>query len=461
MKPSPKTKLAELEKAVESKSPPQSSKLCFAPGDVYYAADKATYIVDVGTHFREYQRKKPVMTGIMRHLKAEGNSDDDLKSIASDHLEDIELDRACDWVGSIAGHHRGITTIDHRKFLIMDEPAMIDPRRGEWPIIQSILDQAFPDRDARDVFQGWLKGGIGAIRNQSHSPAPMIVMAGEANAGKSLLAFIAKTILGGRSANPTTAWGGKLPWNDDILRAELLLIDDSVGSTDPRARKAFGAYFKEAIFSDGVTINTRRKSSITLRPAWRVMVCCNETAENLSVIPPLEDGIEDKVSLLKVSPIVTPMPASTAEEKTAFAAAIRDELPGFIHHLENFTIPAHLTDSRMGVTAWKDQELLNAVMEISPERRLENLIELAATKGHFPLASGESEWMSAAEVQSILEDRGSPTASQAQGLLKFHSACGRSLSALVKLGSRFVTDVRVLDGMNRYLITLPEVGEVG
>jgi len=139
-------------------------------------------------------------------------------------------------------------------------------------------------------------------------------LAGPAGAGKSLIAHITRQALGGRSANPMTAWTGRLPWNDNLIAAELLLIDDSVASTDPRARKAFGAYFKEAIHAGNVTINTRRKTSFDLRPVWHVMVCCNETPENLSVIPPLEDGIEDKIILLKVAPIKTPMPACTVEE---------------------------------------------------------------------------------------------------------------------------------------------------
>jgi hypothetical protein len=288
----------------------------------------------------------------------------------------------------------------------------------------------------------------------------MLVLAGDANAGKSLLAFITKTILGGRSSNPMTTWTGKLVWNDNLLTSELLLIDDSVSSTDPRARKALGSNFKEAIYAGNVSINTRRKSSFDLRPVWRVMICCNETPENLSVIPPLEEGIEDKIILLRVSKIQTPMPASTPEEKTAFANAIRKELVGFLHHLKGFTIPEHLRDTRSGVIAWKDQTLLNAITEISPEKQLENLLALALSKRLLNIESGDSRWMSAAEVQSILEGRESPTSSQAIALLRYHATCGRGLTCLAKHNSPFVTDTRTRNGTNQYLITRPLGGEV-
>ncbi len=443
-----------------STSPPDSDRLTFDPERVFYATGTGSYLVDTGTHYRTYRRKSPVIAGINRHLRAAGHSENDLKDLVAHHFENIELDRACDWTGGLAGHHRGIMLREGRTFLITDEPEMIEPCTGKWPLIGNILDQAFPEDDARSVFKGWLKGGVDAIRKHIHQPAPMLVLAGKANAGKSLLAHISKVILGGRATSPLTAWTGKLPWNDDLLRTELLLLDDCVGSTDPRARKELGSNFKASIYAGDVTINKRNQSSLSLRPVWRVMVCCNETPENLSVIPPLEEGIEDKIILLKVSPIKTPMSASTPDEKLAFAAAIRAELPAFMIHLEGFTIPEHLSDSRSGVTAWKDQSLLDAVTEISQEKRLENLIALAVGKGFFNLAPGESKWMSAAEVQGKLEDRDAPTSSQAQELLKFHATCGRGLAHLAKHKSPFVKETRVYQGTAQYFITRPEGGEV-
>ena len=443
-----------------STSPPDADRLTFDPERIFYATESGSYLVDTGTHYRTYGRKSPVIAGIKRHLRAAGHSENDLKDLVAHHLENIELDRACDWTGGLAGHRRGIMIREGKKFLITDEPDMIEPCAGEWPLIQNILTQAFPESDSWSVFLGWLKGGVDAVCKQTHQPAPMLVLAGEKNAGKSLIAHITKTILGGRAGSPMTAWTGKLPWNDDILRTELLLIDDSVSSTDPRARKAFGSRFKESIYAGDVKINKRNQSSLSFRPVWRVMVCCNQTPENLSVIPPLEEGIDDKIILLKVSRIRTPMPASTVDEKIAFAAAIRAEMPAFIHHLVAFTIPTNLTDSRSGVTAWQDQSLLDAVMEISPEKRLENLISLAVGKGFFNLDPGESKWMPAAEVQGKLEDRDSPTASQAKTLLNYHATCGRGLTHLAKHGSRFVKETRIYQGTAQYLITRPEGGEV-
>jgi hypothetical protein len=238
-----------------------------------------------------------------------------------------------------------------------------------------------------------------------------------------------------------------------LLGSELLLIDDSVASTDPRARKAFGARFKESIYAGNVEVNIRNNTSVSMRPVWRVMVCCNETPENLSVIPPLEDGIEDKIILLKVAPIETPMPAKHPKEREAFQQALKAELPAFLRLLEKVELPEHLTDSRSGVTAWKDVDLYNAVMEISPEKRLEKLLALAISKGFIRCG----DWLSAAEIQGQLEDRDSPTSHQAKTLLKFDASAGRYLSALCKKPScPYVIDSKQIGGNAHYLINRPE-----
>lgn len=435
-----------------STTPPES-RITFDPKKIFYSSATGAYFVDVGTHYRNYTRKSPVKTGIARYL-----ADNDINGKINEILADIEIDKAVDWTGSLAGHARGVLKQNGESLLILDEAEIITGKAGEFPLHRSIIEQAFPDVDARHVFLGWLRDGYFSVKTHQHQPAPMLVMAGEANAGKSLLAHIAQQILGGRATNPMTAWSGRLPWNDDMLKNELLLIDDSEASTDPRARNAFGARFKESIYAPIVKINTRGKSSISVRPVWRVMVCCNEMPENLAVIPPLEDDIQDKIILLRVCRIDTPMPARSGEEKQLFRRALRAEMPAFIHFLESLTTPAHLTDSRAGVIAWKDSHLLMRINEISPEHKTESLIALCMKANHFGIDEGESRFMPASEVQAILTDRDSPAASQAREILKYHVNCGRYLSKLRKAGSPYVTDSKTPHGgTTEYEITRPKL----
>ena len=92
-------------------SPPgagdETQKLAFDPAEIFYATETGGYYVNVGNHYRAYQRKTPVLSGIRRHLERSGHSENDFKDLLADHMENIELDRAVDWVGGLAGYRRG------------------------------------------------------------------------------------------------------------------------------------------------------------------------------------------------------------------------------------------------------------------------------------------------------------------------------------------------------------------
>jgi hypothetical protein len=63
--------------------------------------------------------------------------------------------------------------------------------------------------------------------------------------------------------------------------------------------------------------------------------------------------------------------------------------------------------------------------------------------------------MSAAEGQSNLQNRDSPTSTQAQHLLSYHAVCGTYLSTLLSKGSPFVTDSKLVNGIRNYQLTRP------
>ncbi len=447
----------ELSRLSEKKSDKKNSSTPpplegFNPQNTFYDSATGKYITDVGSHYRTYGRKKAVQNGIARYLESQG-IEKDIDSV----MDSIEIDRAIDAQGSLAGYARGLQEVKGKSYLVTDEPNLLPSEEGECPNIESILQQAFPDNEARSVFRSWLRDGVEAIRQSHHHPAPMLVMAGKRNAGKSLIAYIVQHALGGRASNPMAIWSGKTIWNNDLLGAELLLIDDSEASTDIRARKSMGANFKESIYGGSIKIQTRNQTAVDMRPVWRVMVCCNETPENLSVIPPLEDGIEDKIILLSVKAITPPMPAQSVEEKKAFSDAIKRELPAFLYALQQFETPEQLQDSRDGVKAWKDSELLQAITEISPESRLEGLIMTSLEKGYMNVPKGEAEFMSATEIQEKLFERDSPTSEQARALLKYDANCGTYLGRLIRLGSETVLSKKVVRGITRYEIKNEEV----
>jgi hypothetical protein len=225
-------------------------------------------------------------------------------------------------------------------------------------------------------------------------------------------------------------------WNDDLVGSELLLVDDCIGSTEIRARRNFGASFKEAIYPHVVQLRKRNASSVSVRPVWCVLVCCNDTPESLQIIPPLDADLSDKVALLHVTGLRPPVDTSTPEGRKELQAMIRQELPAFAAELLAWETPEDLRDTRSGVKAWRDPALTEAVEAHSPAKRLEAILETALQ--HRGIWHDIPNDLTAAEIEARLLDPQSPVKEQARGLFTWHGACGSALSRLARAGSEYV-----------------------
>lgn len=431
-------KITEQVTALITKAPGQSTMQSFDPDDVFYDGPASKYLVRVGNAFFTYSKLSPIVTGITRHLADQYTDAKELMRAVKATVANRELDGGIQWNGNLAGHKQGLATDSTGlPILITSEAKPPQPAAGDFPIITDLLCQAFANPVAMEVFMSWLAGRWTAVTSYTHIPSPMLVLAGEVNSGKSLLAWVVTEMLGGRVANPYAAWSGGMLWNDDLVGSELLLVDDCSASTDIRARRAFGAAFKEAMYPAAVQLRKRHSSSVSVRPVWAVMVACNDTPEALQIIPPLDADMSDKVILLHFSPVTLPMDTSTPEGRRAFQQAVKAEMPALAAALRDWVTPEELRDTRSGVKAWRDPELVDSVDANSPARRLEQLIETAIT--HLGIWHDLPREFTAMEIESRLTDNGSPVRDQAKQMFNWHGACGSALSRLAAKGGNIVT----------------------
>ena len=414
-----------------------STMQSFRPEDIFYDGPSSKYLVKVGTAYMTYSKLSPIITGVTRHLAPDYEEPKDLARAVRDACKSRELDGGVQWHGSIAGHRQGLATDSNDlPILITSEAKIPQPLAGDATLITNIISNAFADMTAATVFMSWIAGRYKAVRSHVHIPSPMLVLAGEINSGKSLLAWIVAQALGGRTANPYASWSGGMLWNDDLVSSELLLVDDCVGSTDIRSRRNFGASFKEAIYPHVIQLRKRNSSSIAVRPVWACIVCCNDTPESLQIIPPLDNDLADKIALLHVIGVKLPVDTSTPEGRAELQALIRSELPAFAQQLMDWVTPPELHDSRSGIVAWRDPALTDAVDAHSPARRLEDLLETALT--HMGLWGDLPRDMTAADIQGRLEDSQSPVRDQARQLCTWHGAMGSALAKLARSGSDYI-----------------------
>jgi hypothetical protein len=86
---------------------------------------------------RAFTRKTPIKAGIRRHLERQGTSENDMGDLLAMHIDNIELDRAADWVGGLAGHNRGL--MSHQ-----GDPSSSPPSRTSPPERKESAHSIFP-----------------------------------------------------------------------------------------------------------------------------------------------------------------------------------------------------------------------------------------------------------------------------------------------------------------------------
>jgi len=342
----------------------------------------------------------------------------------------LQDDRGVAYAGPLAGHRKGLRNVNGAQILITHEPLLIDPAPGEWRTLKALLNGMFNDgtHDQLTYLYGWLKWAIECLRARIVRPGQVLVIAGPAECGKSLLQTIITWMLGGRECKPYAYMTGKTDFNSDLFTAEHLRLDDEQASVDMRARRAFGARIKELLIGHGQRMHAKHREALTLDPIWRMTVSLNEEPESMQVLPPLDVSLEDKITILRASKKPMPMPTGTTEQSAAFAAKLRGELPAFIHWLLNeFTIPDTLRNERCGIRHWHHPDLLIAIRELSSHALFLALID----RELFHRLNIHPQWEGTAnELEHLMTESQSTVKSETIKILSWATACGTYLGRI-------------------------------
>ena len=401
-------------------------------------------------------------TGLKRLLRSAGVSaqvinGEPLSALDAAVLE-ITVGNNVAYAGPLAGYQSGVHEILGLRVLVTESPRLITPTPGEWPTIRGLLAGMFLDDDFDQSLYlfGWLKVALGALYAGEDRPGQAMVIAGPANCGKSLLQKLITETFGGRMAKPFQYMVGKTDFNAHMFGAEHLVIEDEAASTDIRARRDFGAHLKEITVNDHQSCHAKNRTPVSLTPFWRLSITVNEEPENLMVLPPIDESIRDKVILLKARLRPMPMPTNTLEERKLFTGMLRAELPAFVDFLLNWDMPVDLESARFGVKHFHHPDLLQAIEELAPERRLLSIID---SGGLFfgPLAE---PWEGRAEEleRKLRECNSGSFEREVDRLLSFPNACGSYLGRLVgKYPDRIAR--RTVNGRTRWTVRPPQGGE--
>ena len=373
-------------------------------------------------------------TQISRQLRADGVSSfrsDGYVSPLDERLLAIQGKMDVHYAGPLAGHHAGVLTVAEKRILITESPRLVTPAPGDWPTLDKLITGLLMDGDCdqRPYFYGWLKVAVEALAARQIRPGQMLALCGPHDCGKSLLQNLLTILLGGRAAKPYQFMSGQSPFNADLFEAEHLQIEDDQSSTDIRARRAFGASIKAFCVNETHRLHDKGRRAVNgLRPFWRVTITVNDEPENLMVLPPLDDSLEDKLLLLRAFKRPMPMPTDSNEERAAFWQRLQSELPAFVHFLTTWTIPTELKSSRFGVRHYHHPDLVEAINSLAPEQKLLLLLD-----GELFATPAAGAWRgSAAQLESRLTNAESRCGHEARKLFSWSTACGVYLARLAK-----------------------------
>ena len=311
----------------------------------------------------------------------------------------IKYEKSIQYHGAIAGQCTGtLARCGGSDWLVTSSPELIEPVKGEFPLIKKLIETMLPDEAPKLALHAWLKIQLNAITSGTHSKCPMLILAGDTADGKSLLMLLATILRGGRATNPIAAWSGSGPaWNDHILGAECLNIDDSLAAKDYASREALGTNFKESCYADEVTIDKRNHSSFNTkpRPVWGVMMAVNANGRAIRVVPAIdEEGMKDKVIILRThkADIYLREQGDTANKKRL--DAYKAELPAFAYWLQKeFCVPKELpvgcVPERSGGVTYRDQEAMQMLHDESPAGQLEDLLIEVFIDDKYEASSGD------------------------------------------------------------------------
>jgi len=372
------------------------------------------------------------LEGVKRRLREDGlrakvQEGERLSPLERRVLE-IQEDNQVAYVGPLAGHWSGLHDYNGNRILVTSSPRLIEPKPGEWPLLARVFEGLFviEDADQRNHFHGWMKIAEAALRSRKRQPGQVLVLAGPRECGKSLLQALITEILGGRSAKPYQYMAGVTPFNSDLFAGEHLMMEDDQPLTSLSARRDFGSKIKDFTVNQDQRLHAKGRDALILRPFWRVSVSLNDESENLMALPPMDESIMDKISLFLCGKAEMPMPSTTSEERDAFGAALRAELPAYVAWLHQWQIPEELRTNRFGVTHWHHPRIVDEINGLAPEVQLLGHIDALLFDSPVP-----SSWTGTAEeLQRQLTAGDFRFAGQARNLLSWPNACGVYLGRL-------------------------------
>lgn len=301
---------------------------------------------------------------------------EDAMSELAAFMQEISTPMKCiDWAGKIAGMPLGLHDYSNgSRILITREDYKIEPVPGDWPLLQGIIGNMFGEEQSM-YFYGWLKVALRCFYDNRNRPGQVLVMAGKKGCGKSLLQRIITELFGGQKRDPFLFLTRGTSFNEELFEAVHLCVEDALSNADIRSRRTFGSMLKQIAANRSHFCHPKGRKAFDVEPLWRMTISLNIEAENIQLLPPLDDSLEDKIIMLRAFSHPMPMDTYENDNEALFRETLFAELPAMIYDILNWELPPEIRDPRFGVKAYQHPDILEMLSAIDPEQKLLELID--------------------------------------------------------------------------------------
>jgi hypothetical protein len=180
----------------------------------------------------------------------------------------------------------------------------------------------------------------------------------------------------GGFADATPYLQGKTSFNKTAAEHPVWSIDDPTGQVDYDKHKVFGEAIKAHVANPRVSYHPKHKDSIEIPWYGRLLMTCNTDPQSLSVLPPMDNAVADKIMLFKLTDYQHPFGKNSEVEEV-----IAQELPHFLRWLMAYSPPDEVVweeNKRFGVKPYHHPEMLHTAVEDNPATKLIEVVDMWA-----------------------------------------------------------------------------------
>lgn len=347
----------------------------FFPADTYYVprGDRAEY---------EPRRERDVdLLLAARGLSSRKPPGDNLSEVQRARL--YIQSRAVSYAGPQTAHLAGPHSHGETQILVTRQPQYIEAAQGDpTPFLNLLGDLCGIGVDPlgetqRQVFCGWLAQWDRALHNtDAFIQGQVMTIGGAPGIGKNRFTYFLSKLGGDRTYEPSKS---STKFNAELLGSTLEVVHDSSFPDDAPDVREFWLGRKALVANADHRIEGKYINSRTMRLAGvRSIATYNLAPEGVRCMPPmlLEQGMADKVILLRGHAATTMYPQQGTPEGTAWVECVLSSLPAFLWHLRNeFTLPEQLRDVRYGVVSYHNPEIRAVIANSQPDAMLGEVID--------------------------------------------------------------------------------------